>query len=106
MPTTKRGKDRGPLTGNKIGVVTSDKRDKTRTVVIEFQTRHPKYGKYLKRSTKLQVHDETNDSHEGDRVEVTVCRPLSKTKNWRLVRVLERAPGATPEIATEAPATE
>ena len=79
------------LTSTKVGVVTSDKRDKTRTVVIEFQYRHPKYGKYLKRQTKFQVHDEKNESKLNDRVEIANCRPISKTKSWRLVRVVEKA---------------
>ena len=80
-------------TGTKIGVVTSDKRDKTRTVAIDFQVRHPKYGKYLKRQTKFQVHDEGNASKLGDRVEIANCRPVRKTKSWRLVRVVEKAVG-------------
>lgn len=75
-----------------VGVVTSDKRDRTRTVAIDFQTRHPKYGKYLHRTAKYQVHDQENQTQEGDRVEIEPCRPLSKTKSWRLVRVVEKAP--------------
>lgn len=86
--------ERGPLTSTVVGVVASDKRDKTRTVVVEFQQRHPKYGKYLKRSTRYQVHDGANASKEGDRVEIANCRPVSKTKSWRLVRVVESAPEA------------
>jgi small subunit ribosomal protein S17 len=78
-------------TGTSLGVVASDKRDKTRKVVVEFQTRHPKYGKYVKKRTVLHVHDEANESHAGDRVEVAPCRPISKTKSWRLVRVVSRA---------------
>ena len=81
-----------PLTSTKVGVVTSDKRDKTRTVVVDFQVRHPKYGKYLKRQSKFQVHDEKNESKINDRVEIANCRPISKTKSWRLVRVVEAAP--------------
>lgn len=80
------------LTGLKVGVVTSDKRDKTRTVAVDYQQRHPKYGKFLKRQAKFQVHDEKNESHAGDRVEIAQCRPLSKTKSHRLVRVIEVAP--------------
>jgi len=82
------------LTGIKVGVVTSSKRDKTRTVAVDFQKIHAKYGKRLRRQAKYQVHDETNQSGEGDRVEIAQCRPLSKTKSWRLVRVLEKAPEA------------
>jgi small subunit ribosomal protein S17 len=75
----------------KYGVVTSDKRQKTRTVTVDFQIRHPKYGKYLHRTAKYQVHDEKNESHLGDRVEIATCRPLSKTKSWRMTRVIEKA---------------
>ncbi|MCE9590463.1 MAG: 30S ribosomal protein S17 [Planctomycetes bacterium] len=81
------------LTGTKIGVVTSDKRDKTRAVAVDFQVRHPKYGKYLKRSTVFHVHDEKNESKLGDRVEIANCRPISKTKSWRLIKVVERTAG-------------
>lgn len=74
----------------RIGVVESDRRDKTRKVVVRFQARHPKYGKFIKRRTVLHVHDESNESRLGDIVEVAQCRPISKTKSWRLVRVVER----------------
>jgi len=76
----------------RIGVVESDKRNKTRKVVIAYAGKHPKYGKYMRKRTVLQVHDEKNESRLGDRVEVAECRPLSKTKSWVLVRVVERAP--------------
>jgi small subunit ribosomal protein S17 len=79
------------LLGKKIGFVTSDKRDKTRTVKVDYQIKHPKYGKYLKRSQTFQVHDEKNEAKDGDRVEIGRCRPLSKTKSWRLIRVVEAA---------------
>lgn len=79
------------LLGKKIGVVVSDARDKTRTVKVDYQVRHPKYGKYLKRSQKFQVHDEDNTSKNGDRIEIGRCRPLSKTKAWRLIRIVESA---------------
>lgn len=83
-----------PRTEKKVvtfrGVVTSDVRDKTRTVVYSYQTRHPKYGKYLRRQTVLQVHDENNESRVGDVVDVVPCRPMSKTKTWRVLRVVER----------------
>ena len=77
----------------KTGVVESDSRDKTRKVVINFLTKHPKYGKYLRRRTVIQVHDENNESHVGDRVEIAECRPISKTKSWILTKIVERAPG-------------
>lgn len=85
------------LKGIRIGVVTGDKRDKTRTVAVERQLKHPKYGKYLARRSRFHVHDPENASGLGDRVEIVNCRPLSKTKSWRLVRIVEKAPGA--EIA-------
>jgi small subunit ribosomal protein S17 len=81
-----------------IGTVESDRRHKTRTVVIGYSARHPKYGKYIRRRTVLHVHDETNDSRTGDRVEIAECRPISKTKSWMLVRVVERGPGALPTL--------
>ena len=80
------------LSRTKVGVVTSDKRDKTRTVAVNYQQQHSKYGKYLHRQAKIQVHDEGNSSKAGDRVEIALCRPLSKTKSWRLVRIVESAP--------------
>ena len=76
----------------KVGVVESDARNKTRKVAISFSVRHPKYGKYLRKKTVLHVHDEKNESKKGDRVEIAECRPISKTKSWTLLRVLEAAP--------------
>jgi small subunit ribosomal protein S17 len=78
------------LTPTRTGVVTSDKRDKTRTVVFDFQIKHPKYGKYLKGRTRLQVHDEKNISHTGDLVEVSECKPVSKSKQWSLVKIIDQ----------------
>ena len=80
----------------RIGVVQSDQRDKTRKVIIQSSARHPKYGKYVRKRTVLHVHDEANESHNGDRVEIAECRPLSKTKTWCLVRVITRAAGSPP----------
>jgi small subunit ribosomal protein S17 len=71
-----------------IGMVTSDKVAKTRKVVFEYLARHAKYNKYVKRQTVLHVHDEQNESRVGDQVEVMSCRPISKTKTWRLVRIV------------------
>ena len=71
-----------------IGMVTSDKVSKTRKVVFEYLARHAKYNKYVKRQTVLHVHDEQNESRVGDQVEVMSCRPISKTKTWRLVRIV------------------
>jgi small subunit ribosomal protein S17 len=73
------------------GVVLSNKMDKTVTVMIERKVKHPLYGKYIKRSTKLHVHDENNDCGIGDTVTITECRPKSKTKSWELVEVLNKA---------------
>ena len=75
----------------KTGVVESDKGDKTRKVVINFLAKHPKYGKYVRRRTVLQVHDEENSSQVGDRVEIAECRPLSKTKSWAITKVVQRS---------------
>src|SRR5262245_47912926 len=74
------------------GVVTRDKNDKTRRVEIERLVRHAKYGKYVKRRTVCYTHDEKNESHLGDTVEIMESRPLSRTKRWRLVRVVAKAP--------------
>jgi len=73
------------------GVVISRSGAKSITVEIAFTVKHPKYGKYLRRSTKLGVHDEKNQAGVGDVVEVVECRPLSKTKRWRLVKVVAKA---------------
>ena len=73
------------------GVVLSDKMDKTATVMIERKVKHPLYGKYIKRSTKLHVHDENNDCGIGDTVSIAECRPMSKTKSWTLVEVINKA---------------
>lgn len=90
-----------PLLRTIVGVVASDKASKTRKVIVEYQTRHPKYGKYLSRRTVLHVHDEKNESREGDRVEVAECRPLSKTKHHRLIRVVEKAPEKAVQVSAE-----
>src|SRR4030095_13998634 len=74
----------------KVGVVESDARDKTRKVAVNFSVKHPKYGKYLKKRTVLHVHDEKNESHKGDRVEIAECRPISKTKSWVVLRVFRQ----------------
>jgi small subunit ribosomal protein S17 len=83
------------------GVVASDKAHKTIKVVVEYQMRHEKYGKYLKRRTVLHAHDEKNDAHEGDLVEIAECRPLSKTKHHRLVRIVQKAPERAVQISAE-----
>jgi len=73
------------------GRVVSNKMDKTITVLVERQVQHPIYGKFIRRSTKVHAHDENNECQAGDTVIVEQCRPLSKTKTWRLVKVVERA---------------
>jgi small subunit ribosomal protein S17 len=72
------------------GRVVSNKMDKTVTVLVERNVKHELYGKYLRRSTKLHAHDEENNCQEGDIVRVVECRPLSKTKTWRVVEVVSR----------------
>ena len=76
---------------SKVGRVVSDKADKTVTVMLERQVKHPLYGKYIKRSTKVHAHDEDNSCGQGDLVRILECRPLSKTKSWRVVEIMERA---------------
>ncbi|GAA5645680.1 MULTISPECIES: 30S ribosomal protein S17 [Vibrio] len=73
------------------GRVVSDKMDKSIVVAIERFVKHPIYGKYVKRTTKVHAHDESNECGLGDTVEIRECRPLSKTKSWTLVRVVEKA---------------
>ncbi len=75
------------------GRVVSNKMDKTITVLIERRVQHPMYGKFLRRSSKIHAHDQNNECGEGDTVEIEQCRPLSKTKAWRLVKIIERAKG-------------
>jgi small subunit ribosomal protein S17 len=82
-----------------IGVVASDKMNKTRRVVVERLVPHPKYGKMLRRRTICHAHDEQNASHKGDLVEIMETRPLSKLKRWRVVRVVR--PGAQQALAGE-----
>src|SRR5882757_1144228 len=90
-----------PLLRTVVGVVASDKGDKTIKVVVNYQMRHEKYGKYLKRRTVLHAHDEKNEAKEGDRVELAECRPLSKTKHHRLLRIVERAPERAVQVSAE-----
>jgi small subunit ribosomal protein S17 len=73
------------------GVVVSRSGDKSIRVIIEWMTKHPKYGKYIRRTTRLGVHDEKNVAAVGDKVEITECRPMSKTKSWRVIRIVEKA---------------
>ena len=75
-----------------VGRVGSDKMDKTVSVAIERLVKHPMYGKYIRRTTKLMAHDENNECKAGDRVAISECRPIAKNKSWRVVDVVERAP--------------
>jgi small subunit ribosomal protein S17 len=73
------------------GIVTSSAGDKSATIMIERVIKHPIYGKFIKRSSKLHVHDETNECNKGDTILVEECRPMSKTKSWKLVKIVEKA---------------
>lgn len=75
----------------RVGVVASNKMDKTITVLVERRLRHPIYGKYVKKSKKFMAHDEQNECNEGDTVRIQEYRPLSKRKRWTLVEIVERA---------------
>jgi small subunit ribosomal protein S17 len=77
------------------GKVVSDKMDKTITVLVERKVRHPLYGKIMVRSKKYHVHDETNEFHTGDMVVIEECRPLSKTKAWRVVKLMQKTEQAS-----------
>ncbi|MEY3084022.1 MAG: hypothetical protein RL037_202 [Bacteroidota bacterium] len=79
------------LRKERIGVVTSNKMEKSIVVAVERKVKHPKYGKFVKKTTKFVAHDEKNESHIGDMVKIMETRPLSKTKNWRLVEIVEKA---------------
>ncbi len=79
------------LRKEKTGLVVSNKMDKTIVVRVERRLRHPKYGKYVKKTSKFKAHDETNDCQIGDMVRIMETRPLSKDKCWRLVEIIERA---------------
>jgi small subunit ribosomal protein S17 len=76
--------------GAKIGVVETDTRDKSRKVVIRYKAPHPKYGKFVSKRTVMHVHDENNESHTGDVVEIVQCRPISKTKSWKISKIIEK----------------
>ncbi len=73
------------------GMVVSDKMDKTRVVVVSWNTTHPRYHKVLRRTSRFYAHDEKNESHTGDRVEITETKPLSKLKRWRVSQILEKS---------------
>jgi small subunit ribosomal protein S17 len=77
-----------------VGRVVSDKMDKTVSVAIERLIKHPMYGKYIRRTSKVLAHDANNECKPGDRVAISECRPISKNKSWQVVNIVERATGA------------
>ncbi len=79
------------LRKERVGIVTSDKMSKSITVMVERKVMHPKYGKFVKRSSTFMAHDEKGDAHIGDTVRISETRPVSKLKRWRLVEIVERA---------------
>lgn len=79
------------LRKEKIGLVTSNKMDKTITVAVDRKVKHPMYGKFIKKTTRFNAHDETNDCGMGDTVKIMETRPLSKQKRWRVIEIIERA---------------
>ena len=79
------------LRKERIGVVVSNKMDKSIVILVERKVKHPKYGKFVKKSTKFMAHDEKNEANMGDTVRIMETRPLSKTKRWRIVEIIERA---------------
>ena len=96
-----QAQEKRPLLRTVVGVVASDKGNKTIKVVVNYQARHEKYGKYLKRRTVLHAHDEKNEAKEGDTVEIAECRPLSKTKHHRLLRIVQKAPEKAVQVSAE-----
>ena len=75
------------------GQVVSDKMDKSAVVLVERRVKHPLYGKFIRRSTRFHIHDENNDCKQGDKVTIQECRPISRTKSWKLVEIVERSAG-------------
>ena len=73
------------------GIVTSNAGDKSATIKIERRIKHPIYGKFVKRSTKIHLHDENNECNKGDTILIEECSPMSKTKSWKLVKIVEKA---------------
>ncbi len=90
METTETAVKRN-LRKERVGVIVSDKMNKSIIVAVERKVKHPMYGKFVKKTSKFVAHDEKNEAHVGDTVKIEETRPLSKTKNWRLVEILERA---------------
>ena len=99
---SQQGSEGAALRRSLVGVVTSNKADKTITVRIERRVKHPIYGKFIRRSTRLHAHDEANSANEGDVVTIVQSRPISKTKSWALESIVERA-AEEPSAALEEP---
>ena len=91
QPAAERGKPKRKSRSTRRGIVSSDARDKTIAVALSYSVVHPKYGKHMSRRTVLHAHDEKNEAARGDTVEIAECRPMSKSKHWRLVRVIRKA---------------
>lgn len=91
MTATEKQVEQKKVQRTLTGAVTSSAMDKTITVMIERRIKHPVYGKYITRTTKLHVHDENNECGKGDVVVIEQCRPMSKTKSWSLVEIVEKA---------------
>ena len=87
------------MRASKVGVVVSDRMDKTAVVAVERMVRHPAYKRIIRRTSRFLAHDEKNDAHVGDQVEIVETRPLSKNKRWRVARIISRAPEKTREAA-------
>lgn len=85
--------EKSKLVRTLTGQVVSDKMDKSAVVMVERKVRHPLYGKYIRRSSKLHVHDANNECRQGDTVTIQQCRPMSRTKSWTLLEVVERPAG-------------
>jgi small subunit ribosomal protein S17 len=93
MSKKSNGLEMKAIRGNRktrVGEVVSDKMDKTITVAVKRRIKHPVYGKYISRTTKLMVHDDKNECHQGDTVKVMETRPFSRNKRWRLVEIVEK----------------
>lgn len=91
QPAGTQPAEQGPNRRTLAGRVVSDKMQKTVTVLVERRVKHPLYGKFVTRTKRYHAHDENGDYHEGDLVEIEECRPLSRTKAWRVTRLLEKA---------------
>lgn len=89
MPEQEKARTRA----SKVGVVVSDRMAKTAVVSVERMVKHPTYKRYVRRTSKFFAHDEKNDAHIGDQVEIVETRPMSKNKRWRIARIIARAPG-------------